>query len=453
MYHKIVEELKDKKVAILGFGVEGKSTYNFIRKYLPNQIITIIDKNDVSTLEMLQNDNNIDFVMGDDYLNNLDIYDLIIKSPGITFKDIETSNIREKITSQLELLLKYYKNNVIGITGTKGKSTTSTLLYEVLKSQRENVFLLGNIGNPTLDDIDKFNDDSILVVEMSSHQLEFINTSPHYGVILNLFQDHLDHAGSVNHYHDCKMNMFKYQTFSDIGVYCLDNDTLADKIKDNSYFCSLYKFTDNSKLVDDKTIYIEDDYIVFNGEKLYNINDERKLLGIHNLKNIMVVLLFSKLFNLDLNKTIETINSFKGLSHRMENIGTFNSITYYSDTIATIPEATIAAINSLKRVNTLIFGGMDRGIDYNDFIEFLNKCDVENIICMPTTGMVIGKKLNNNKNIYFVETLEEAVSIAAKVTKKDMICLLSPAAPSYEYYKNFLEKGYAYQNIVKNHYK
>jgi len=288
---------------------------------------------------------------------------------------------------------------------------------------------------------------------MSSHQLEFINTSPHYGVILNLFQDHLDHAGSVNHYHDCKMNMFKYQTFSDIGVYCLDNDTLADKIKDNSYFCSLYKFTDNSKLVDDKTIYIEDDYIVFNGEKLYNINDERKLLGIHNLKNIMVVLLFSKLFNLDLNKTIETINSFKGLSHRMENIGTFNSITYYSDTIATIPEATIAAINSLKRVNTLIFGGMDRGIDYNDFIEFLNKCDVENIICMPTTGMVIGKKLNNNKNIYFVETLEEAVSIAAKVTKKDMICLLSPAAPSYEYYKNFLEKGYAYQNIVKNHYK
>jgi len=121
MYHKIVEELKDKKVAILGFGVEGKSTYNFIRKYLPNQIITIIDKNDVSTLEMLQNDNNIDFVMGDDYLNNLDIYDLIIKSPGITFKDIETSNIREKITSQLELLLKYYKNNVIGITGTKVK--------------------------------------------------------------------------------------------------------------------------------------------------------------------------------------------------------------------------------------------------------------------------------------------------------------------------------------------
>ena len=164
----------------------------------------------------------------------------------------------------------------------------------------------------------------------------------------------------------------------------------------------------------------------------------------------MVVSLVSKLLKLDLNKVKETIDSFAGLEHRLELVGTFDEVTYYNDTIATIPEATISGIESLKKVNTLIFGGMDRGIDYSSFIDYLKNSSIENLICMPTTGTKIGKVLKtSNKNIYFVTSLEEAVLLAKKVTKKKSICLLSPAASSYETFKNFVEKGNKYKELVK----
>ena len=212
MYKKIIEFLKDKKIAILGFGMEGKSTYLFIRKYLSDKELTIIDKNNVMeySKELLENDRNLDIIYGDNYLNNLEIYDIIIKSPGISFKDIDTSLILDKIYSQLELLLMVNAKNVIGITGTKGKSTTSTLIYNVLKEQNKDVILAGNIGIPVLDEIENYKEDTIIVVEMSSHQLEFVAHSPHIGIILNLYEDHLDHAGSVSHYHNIKMHMFDY---------------------------------------------------------------------------------------------------------------------------------------------------------------------------------------------------------------------------------------------------
>ena len=222
MQNKIIELFKDKNIAILGFGLEGKSTYNFIRKHLPNQKITIIDKNDKS--EDLNNDPNAITVYGEDYLNNLNQYDIIMKTPGITLKDIDITDIKDKIYSQLEILLEVDSKNVIGITGTKGKSTTSTLIYNVIKEQNENTYLAGNIGTPIFDEIDDFNEDTIIVVEMSSHQLEFVKNSPHIGIILNLYQDHLDHAGSVKHYHECKLHMFDYQKENDYALYCSDNE-------------------------------------------------------------------------------------------------------------------------------------------------------------------------------------------------------------------------------------
>ena len=200
MYRKIINKLKDKKIAILGFGREGKSTYKFIRKYLPEKELTILDINEINITDQYTN-----VITGKTYLKNLDIYDFIIKTPGISLKDIKDSNILNKITSQLELLLEVYKDNVIGITGTKGKSTTSSLLYEVIKKQKESVYLLGNIGTPVFDNIEEYNKDTILVVEMSSHQLEYIKVSPHIAIILNLFEDHLDHAGTLEHYHANKM--------------------------------------------------------------------------------------------------------------------------------------------------------------------------------------------------------------------------------------------------------
>lgn len=452
MYNKILEKINNKNIAILGFGKEGKSTYNFIRRY-SNQTLTILDKNDIlKNNEYLKEDKNLKIITGDTYLNNLEQYDLIIKAPGIALLDIDLKNIENKLTSQLELILEINKKNIIGITGTKGKSTTTSLLYNIIKEQNENTFLLGNIGNPILDYIEKFNDESILVIEMSSHQLEFVHQSPHIGVILNLYQDHLDHTGTLEKYHNDKMHMFKYQNKSDIGIYDGQNEYLINLINKNNYESKLYSFKVNEKA----DIYVENNKIYYNNEMIYDGNQERNLIGSHNLKNIMVTLLITKLLNLDLEKATKTINKFNPLEHRLERVGTYNNITYFNDTIATIPEATINGINGLGNVDTLIFGGMDRNIDYNNFIEFLKTSNITNLIGLPETGHKICKILkekNTNKNIYIVETIDEAVDIADKQTKKNHICLLSPAASSYNKFKNFEEKGNYYKNVIKNKYE
>lgn len=440
MQDKIFSELKDKNIAILGFGKEGVATYNFIRKY-SNMHLTIIDKKEITNKDLI----NVDYICGDNYLDNLEKYDLVIKSPGVITKDIDVSDI--KFTSQLELLLKYHRDKVIGITATKGKSTTSTLTYEVLASCGVKTILLGNIGKAIFDYLDDIDSDTYVVVEASALQLEFVDTSPHISVIINLYEDHLDHAGTVKHYHENKLNIFKYQTDYDYAIYSSDISPLCDYITDR-YKAIKYKVDMNS--TKDNTTSIIDNNVVLNGEVLYNTLDKRYLLGEHNVRNIMFVLTIAKILNLDINKAVNTINNFKGLEHRLEYVGTYKDIIYYNDSISTIPSSTINAIKSLNKVDTLIFGGMDRGIDYSELVDFLNSGVVRNLICMPTTGTKIGKSLTNSSiNIYYIETLNEAVKCAKEITNKGSICLLSPAASSYEYFKNFEEKGRAFKSLVK----
>lgn len=449
MNNKIMDYLKGKKIAILGFGMEGKSTYNFIRRY-SDMPLTIIDKNDVyeSNKEMLESDNNLSYIIGNEYLKKLDGFDLIIKSPGVVTKDIDTTNIH--FSSQLELLLKFNRENVIGITGTKGKSTTTTLLYEVLRANGVDARLLGNMGRPILDEIETFNSDTKLVIEMAAHHLEFVTLSPHIGIILNLYEDHLDHSGTLERYHQNKLNMFKYQTEKDYMIYYSDIEPLNSYIKDN-YRGRPYRIQLHNKDITIHTAYIYKDIVFFNQKELFDVHTELHLMGEHNLRNIMAVLVVSEILELNLKTTIDAIKNFKPLEHRIELVGTYNGIIYYNDSIATIPNATINAIEALKAVDTLIFGGLDRGIDYNDFISYLNDGNVRNLICMPTTGHKIGSKIKNkNINVYNVETLEEAVRKANETTEENKICLLSPAAASYEYFKNFEEKGRAYKNLVKN---
>lgn len=442
---KIIEKLKDKNIAILGFGREGKSTYNFIRKHLPEKHLTIIDKANITCDDLY-----VDLVIGDDYLNDLGKYDLIIKSPGISLKDIDYSDFKDSITSQLELLLEVDRENIIGITGTKGKSTTSTLMYEVLRGQRDNVYLLGNIGIPVLDKIEEYTDSSLLVIEMSSHQLEFIKHSPHIAAILNLFQDHLDHAGSLEHYHNNKMNIFKYQTSDDFAIYSDDNVYLNNKMKEFAIKSNKYNVRFDMDNVFGNSVRTDGKHIYINGEDVYT-DGERKLIGDHNLKNIMFVLTISKILGLDLDKSRNVILNFVGLKYRMEYLGIYHDIKYYSDTIATIPDATMNAVKAIKDVDTLIFGGLDRGIDYTGFIEFLKNSSINNLICMPSTGTKIGHVLEkeSNKNIKYADTLEEANELAILYTEKGMSCLLSPSAASYEYFKNFEEKGDAFEKVVK----
>lgn len=441
MYNKILEHLKNKKIAIVGFGREGKSTYKFIRKYLNNQELEILDGNEklLELNEELKNDKNLKIITGKNYLDNLEKYDLIIKSPGIKFKDLDISKFEDKITSQLGLTLDFYKQNVIGITGTKGKSTTTSLIFKVLKAQGYDAYLLGNIGIPIFDYIEKFNENSKLVIEMAALQLEYVKTSPHIGIILNLFEEHLDFFKSKEHYFLAKLNMFKYQDNSDYGLYTSSNETLDKYVQNGNYITNLIDINKEFK--------IENNYVIYDNKKIYDSNSERLLLGKHNLTNIMFVLRLSELLKLDLQKTINTINQFKPLEHRMEYVATINGVKYYNDAIATIPEATINCVEALKDVDTIIFGGMDRGIDYNDLIDFFNKSKIKNFICMPDTGYKIGKEIKS-KNVYMVETLEDAVKKAKEVTKN--ICVMSPAASSYNAFKNFEEKGRIYKELIND---
>lgn len=450
MYKLICEKLKNKNIAILGFGKEGLSTYNFIRKYMGDTHLTILDQKDKSEDPIFANDNNISFICGDNYMDNLDDFDLIIKAPGVSMKNISSDSIKSKITSQIELLLEVFKDNIIGVTGTKGKSTTSSLIYEVLKDQGYDTYLVGNISTPVLEYIEKYNEKTLLVIEMSSHQLEFLNVSPHIGVVLNLFEDHLDHAGSLKHYHECKMKMFKNQTENDIMLYSDDNKYLKDLVDNSNFKAQKYNIRFDNLNNGINSTRISDGEVSLNGEIIY-VDGPRKLIGNHNLKNIMFVMTIARLLNLDLEKAKESISNFAGLKYRMEKIGDYHGITFYNDTIATIPEATMNAINAIGNVDTLIFGGMDRGISYDEFKLFLCSCKVNNLICMPTTGINIGKYVeeNSNKNIIYVNTLEEAYNEAIKCTEKGKSCILSPAASSYEFYKNFEEKGKAFEDLVK----
>ena len=447
MISNLIEYFKDKKVLILGFGKEGQSTYNLIRKYLPTQQLFIADKKDdfQNSFDFLVNDKNVSFISGEGYLNNLNDYDVIMKSPGISFAFMDTSLYYHKIKSQLELLLEFFDNYTIGITGTKGKSTTSSLIYKVLKDQNKNCILLGNIGVPVFDYIDEIGQDEIIVLEMSSHQLEFMELSPNIAILLNVFEEHLDHYESFDKYAEAKCNIYKYQKQGDYLLYNSDNEMLnklVTQVNGTSYKVSFIKTSD----VD---IYLKDDEVFFKDKPIYNKNEERNLVGEFNLNNIMFVLGVSEILKLDIAKTTQSISEFKPLPHRLECVGEYDSVLYYDNSIGTIPMATIEAVKALKNVDTLIIGGMDRGIDYTDLIEFINESDISNIICLPKTGHDIAKSLNK-ENCFIVETMEEAVDTAKKVTAKGKSCLLSPAAASYGFFKNFEERGDMFKKYVQS---
>lgn len=446
MIQDLINYFDGKRILILGCGREGVSTYKLIRKYLKNQEIYIADKkeNFQDDYDFLIEDNYVHFISGESYLDGLEAYDIIMKAPGISFAGMDISKFIHKIKSQLELLLEFFDVTTIGITGTKGKSTTTTLIYRVLQDQNVNSMLLGNIGIPVFDYVDDINKNMFLVLEMSSHQLEYMELSPNISILLNVFEEHLDHYDSFEKYVQAKCNIFKYQNINDCFLYNVDNETLRKYV--NGVNAKEYRVS--LKNENGSNIYVKNNEVWFDERVIYNVNEPRSLLGDYNLNNIMFVLGVSEILKLDINKTIETIKNFKTLEHRLEFVGKYDEVLYYDNSIATVPAAVIEAVNALGNVDTLIIGGMDRGIDYSEFIEFLNSSDIGNVICMPKTGHDIAKNLKSEK-VYIVQDLEKAVSVAKKVTKKGKSCLLAPAAASYGFFKNFEEKGNLYKKLVR----
>lgn len=450
MIKKLLDYLENKKILILGFGREGESTYKLLRKYFPEKNLFIADKK-INLLDEkieLMEDPYLEVSLGENYLNGIEEYDLIVKAPGISLKDVDLTNIENKITSQLELFLEYTDVYKIGITGTKGKSTTSSLMYKVLVDQGKDAFLLGNIGEPIFNYIEEMKKESMVVLELSSHALEFVKKSPNIAILLDIYEEHLDHYKSFARYIEAKFNVAKFQCEDDFLIYNYDNENMKKygfNYKENDYAVSL-ETKPNLK----NNVYIENDFIYINNKKLMSVNEEMNLKGMHNINNIMFILSACNILKLDTSTAIESIKSFKPLEHRMEFVAEINGVSYYNDSIATIPESTINAVNALKNVNTILVGGNDRGVDLSELIEFLrNNETIENIICLPKTGEYIKEALEGiNKNIAFFEKLEEAVKYAKEVSKPNTICLLSPAASSYGYFKNFEERGKLFKQYV-----
>jgi len=432
MEQKLYDFFVGRRILILGLGREGRSTLDILKK-IPCTI-GIADKN----LTVSDDIKDYELYLGEDYLSSLEKFDIIMKSPGIALLDMVSDEIKEKITSQTDLLLRFCDNEIIGITGTKGKSTTSSLTCHILKECGKDAILIGNIGIPPLERMTEFKEDTIIVCEMSCHQLEYVKASPDIAVLLNVFEEHLDHYVDFNAYKAAKENIYRYQDESDIII--INTDCVNKEIPSEIVTASLNEKAD---------IYVTEDNLFVNGIIIPLSEIKTKLIGHHNFYNIGIAACIALSMGCAVDEILSAVPSFNGLSHRLENIGTFGGVQYINDSISTCPSTAIAAVKSFNKVDTIIIGGMDRGIDYTELVEFINGSDIENIILLPDSGYRISPDLDASKrNIYKASDLSDAVGYAKKVTK--MRCLLSPAAASYGFYKNFEERGDHFRALVKD---
>ena len=430
---RIIEYVKDKKILILGFGREGKSTYNYIRKHLPEKELFVGDRNEPQI-----EDENVKVIFGENYLDCLGDFDIVFKSPGIAFLEDDMYPETTEITCQTDMFLRFCDPVVVGITGSKGKTTTSTLIYEMLKAGGVNTCLIGNIGVPVFEKADE-GDDLVAVIEMSSHQLEFTKASPHVAVLVNIYQEHLDHYKTgYEGYVGAKLNIALHQKKDDVLIYNPEQD--------------LTGVVDWEKVVKGTpkpvtfTAAAEDEFV----NELWKSTEHLK--GEHNRQDIAYALAAARVFGVSDDAARLAISGFGGIEHRMEYVGVINDVTYYNDSIATIPTAVMGAVKAIGNVDTHVFGGLDRGIDYTDFIAFLKDNNVKNLIGLPETGHIIIdelKKQGCTKNMICARDMADAVENADKFTEKGKSCLFSPAAASYNYYKNFEEKGKHFKKLVQ----
>ncbi|MDR1459856.1 MAG: UDP-N-acetylmuramoyl-L-alanine--D-glutamate ligase [Bacteroidales bacterium] len=449
----IVEKLNKKKILLLGFGREGKSSYRFIRAYLPDVPITIANQSDIADKSVFSHDPYTVLLTGENYLDTVNDYDIVLKSPGISLKNVISKLDKTKISSQTDLFLEAFAPQCIGVTGTKGKSTTTSLLYHILNQTGKKTIIAGNIGVPFFDVVQEIEPDTIIILELSSHQLEFIHRSPHIAILLNLFEEHLDHYADFLDYQQAKFNIARYQTSNDYFIYPL-NDPLIDKlltandISSKTLACSLFDNRNTASYVKDQYF-----YVLENGreKRMCKITKDFPLKGKHNLLNTAAVMAtLNCMGSINPSQIEHAVYSFKGLPHRLEFIGEVDGITFYDDSISTIPQSSIAAIQSLEKVNTVILGGFDRGIDYRPLMEFLLSSEVEHIIFTGNAGKrmwELSDKLTD-KQLFFRDAYSEIVALAKKCTKKGTICLLSPAAASYDAFRNFEHRGDVFKELV-----
>lgn len=448
MIEKIEPWIKGKRILLLGYGREGQSTWNVLRRLGTYEALDIAD---LKAPAAGPEDGTV-WHTGPDYQKCMDDYDVVFKSPGIVLERPE-NEYRCSILSQTEVFFQCFRDQIIGITGTKGKSTVTTLLYHLLKQAGMDALLVGNIGIPALDHMEEVKPDTRIVFELSCHQLEYMTVSPHIGILVNIHEEHLDHYGTMEKYVEAKHHIFKNQRPDDIlicNVQCLPEEGTCPS-------GLIRAGMDGSGKELDVVQEQDGTWVHFRGKSFCIPTDEIKLLGQHNYFDIGVAYGVCSILGMDDQVFARGLKTYEPLPHRLQYIGEREGVKYYDDSISTICDTTIQALKTLKDTDTVLIGGMDRGIDYRELIEYLSDCPVPHIILMEATGKRIYQEIHkyypefkNRARLILAEHLEDGVKRARQITRPGTSCVLSPAAASYGIFRNFEERGETFSRLVFN---
>ncbi|MCB0328050.1 MAG: UDP-N-acetylmuramoyl-L-alanine--D-glutamate ligase [Bdellovibrionales bacterium] len=422
MIENLKELLSEKDILLLGFGAEGRSTYSLLQQLKVHKSLGIADMS-----KTLVAPEGVALHLGEGYLDSLSNYDLIIKSPGIPLPKSLWEKHRSQLTSQIEIFLKYYKGRTIGLTGTKGKSSTCSMLYSMLSTLPKKVHFLGNIGLPVLSALERLSGDDIVLLELSSHQLHHIDSAPDIAILLNFYPEHLEYYGTLEEYRAAKFSIL--QKGSEPNVAFVNSEL----------FQATEKFHSERNF-----IWVSPTECDFETPPHLSLTHQR--INAHFAYEV------ASTFGITKSTAAQALKSCKIPPHRTEEVGVFNGIRFINDSAATIPEATIAALQGFPETKTLIVGGFDRGVDLGSLRSLLDQTLHLQIICIPETGKKLFESLRNaqpnSERLHMAKDLENAVQIAKHVTPTGATCLFSPSAASYHAYKNFSERGEHFRRLV-----
>lgn len=438
--------IKDKKILILGMARSGISVAKLLSNYNNEIVITDLKEQDDKILKELAS-LNISVIITDDQSQLInDSYDYVIKNPAIK-KDnkavVKAKSLNIPVINEIEASYSFLPKDtkIIAITGSNGKTTTTTITYELLKYSNYNVHVGGNIGIPLSSIVTDVKPNDILVLEISDHQLcDMYNFKADISVITNLSEVHIDFHDTYENYKNVKKKIFNNQTENDIAILNKENEDVMELTKNikpkKIYFSSKNK----------ADAYIDNNKIMYNNEEIIDINDI-KIKGNHNYENIMVAVIIAKKFGVTNENIKEFLSNFGGVEHRIEYVKTVNKRKFYNDSKATNNKSTVIALDSFNEPTILIMGGLDRNIPFDEIGSHLK--NTKYIICYGETKYKIKEFADKyNVNSFVVENLNEATNKAYELSNEDDVILLSPACASWDQYPDFETRGNEFKEII-----
>lgn len=430
------------KIAIAGYGLEGESSFNYWSQDSNNEIL-VADQNPINR-ELPE---SVKTIIGPDAFDNLYGYDLIIRTAGLHPKKIKTDG---KIWSATNEFFAKCPAKIVGVTGTKGKGTTASLIASILEAAGKKVWLLGNIGYPSLDSLPNIKPDDIVVYELSSFQLWDLEKSPHAAVCLLIEPDHLNVHDNFADYVNAKANIRKFQTDDDILVYHPTN-VFSKQIADSSTKGKIQRYG----IADDGAVYEKEGWFMQLEQKICSLS-ALQLIGRHNVDNACAALSIVKFLGVSDIDIENGLKSFPGLPHRLEFVRELDGVKYYNDSFSSAPPATLAAIKSFDQPEILILGGTDKGGDFHELAyEVSIRKNIKKIFLIGEMRYNLAKVLGALVGSHEIEivddqTLKPIVEQAKKSAVPGDVILLSPGCASFDMFLNFYDRGDQFRAIVNS---